>query len=98
MIENFNEALQLEESRLIGNEIPDQTNVVNKLFYTSNILLLPHNIQSYIDFFGRENVKFIHLNDIKNNPRKVYSETLDFLNVDTNFKISDFKIINKINV
>ena len=95
VIENFNEALQLEESRLIGNKIPDQTTVVNKLFYTSNILSLPDNIQSYIDFFGKENIKFIHLNDIKNNPRKVYSETLDFLNVDTNFMISDFKIINK---
>lgn len=95
VIENFNEALQLEESRLIGNKIPDQTTVVNKLFYISNILSLPDNIQSYINFFGKENIKFIHLNDIKNNPRKVYSETLDFLNVDTNFMISDFKIINK---
>tara|TARA_B100002052_G_scaffold255614_1_gene245930 strand:- start:13479 stop:14348 length:870 start_codon:yes stop_codon:yes gene_type:complete len=95
VIENFNEALELEESRLNGNKIPNQTTVVNKLFYTSNILSLPDNIQSYINFFGKENVKFIHLNDIKNNPSKVYSETLDFLNVDTNFIFSNYVAINR---
>ena len=95
IIENLNEALELEKHRLNGDKIPSQTTVVNKLFYISNILSLPDNIQSYINFFGRENIKFIHLNDIKNNPRKVYSETLNFLNVDSNFMISDFKVINK---
>ena len=95
VIENFNEALELEESRLNGNKIPNQTTVVNKLFYTFNILSLPDNIQSYINFFGKENVKFIHLNDIKNNPSKVYSETLDFLNVDTNFIFSNYVAINR---
>ena len=95
VIDNFNEALELEESRLNGNKIPNQTTVVNKLFYTSNILSLPDNIQSYINFFGKENVKFIHLNDIKNNPSKVYSETLDFLNVDTNFIFSNYVAINR---
>ena len=95
VIENFSKALELENSRLNGDKIPSQTTVVNKLFYTSNILSLPENIQSYINFFGRENIKFIYLNDIKKNPRKIYSETLEFLNVDINFEISDFKIINK---
>ena len=95
VIENFSKALELENSRLNGDKIPSQTTVVNKLFYTSNILSLPENIQSYINFFGRENIKFIYLDDIKKNPRKVYSETLEFLNVDINFEISDFKIINK---
>ena len=95
VIENFSKALELENSRLNGNKIPSQTTVVNKLFYASNILSLPDNIQSYINFFGRKNIKFICLDDIQKNPRKVYSETLEFLNVDVNFKISDFKIINK---
>ena len=95
VIEDFTQALELEDSRLSGNRIPNQTTVVNKLFYTSNILSLPRNIQSFIRYFGRENIKFIDLDDIKKNPKKVYFETLEFLNIDSNFNIPDFKVINK---
>ena len=95
VIEDFSQALELEDSRLNGDRIPNQTTVVNKLFYTSNILLLPSRIRSFIRYFGRKNIKFIDLNDIKKNPKKVYSETLEFLNVDLNINTDDFKIINK---
>ena len=95
VIEDFTQALELEDSRLSGNRIPIQTTVVNKLFYTSNILSLPRSIQSFIRYFGRENIKFIDLDDIKKNPKKVYFETLEFLNIDSNFNIPDFKVINK---
>ncbi|MBA93857.1 MAG: hypothetical protein CMG47_02210 [Candidatus Marinimicrobia bacterium] len=95
VIEDFTQALELEDSRLSGNRIPNQTTVVNKLFYTSNILSLPRSIQSFIRYFGRENIKFIDLDDIKKNPKKVYFETLEFLNIDSNLNIPDFKIINK---
>ena len=95
IIEDFSEALELEQSRLNGDKIPDQTTVANKLFYTSNILSLPQNIQSFIHYFGVKNIKFIDLDDIKKNPKKVYSETLEFLNIDSNLNIPDFKIINK---
>ena len=95
VIEDFTQALKLEDSRLSGNRIPNQTTVVNKLFYTSNILSLPRSIQSFIRYFGRENIKFIDLDDIKKNPKKVYFETLEFLNIDSNLNIPDFKIINK---
>ena len=61
VIEDFSHALALENKRLSGQNIPKQTTVVNKLFYTSNILSLPKNIQSFIDHFGRENIKFIDL-------------------------------------
>ena len=40
-IENFKESLNIEDKRLRGKKIPTQTTVVNKLFYTSNILSLP---------------------------------------------------------
>ena len=95
VIEDFTQALELEDSRLSGNRIPNQTTVVNKLFYTSNILSLPRSIKSFIRYFGRENIKFIDLDDIKKNPKRVYSETLEFLNINQNLNISDFKIINK---
>lgn len=95
VVEDFEKALDLEQNRLNGIDIPNQTTVVNKLFYTNNILDLPYNIKSFIDYFKKENIKFIFLDDIKNNPQKVYSETLDFLKIDPNIKISNFKVINK---
>ena len=95
VIEDFSQALELENSRLSGDKIPHQTTVVNKLFYSSNILSLPESIQSFINYFGRENVKFIYLDDIRKSPDKVYSETLEFLNVNSSFNVSNFKVINK---
>jgi len=95
IVEDFSKALELEESRLNGNNIPNQTTVVNKLYYITNILSIPNNIKSYISFFGIENIKFIQLKDIKENPSIIYKDTLDFLNIDSSFKIDDFKIVNK---
>ena len=95
VIEDFKKALDLEKDRLNGMNIPNQTTVVNKLFYTNNILELPQNINSFINYFKKENIKFIFLSDIKTNPQKVYFETLDFLKIDSNVKVSEFKVINK---
>ena len=95
IVEDFSKALDLEKSRLNGKNIPKQTTIVNKLYYTTNILSIPNNIKSYIDLFGIENIRFIHLDEIKTNPRKVYKDTLDFLNVDSGFEIDTFKVVNK---
>ena len=95
IIENFDEALNMENERILGNNIPSQTTVVNKLFYTKNILSLPKNINSFINIFGKENVKFVLLNEIKNNPNKVYSDTLRFLDLNSDNTISNFEVINK---
>ncbi len=38
VIEDFKKALDIEHDRLNGRNIPNQTTVVNKLFYTNNIL------------------------------------------------------------
>ena len=95
IVEDFKEALDLENERLNGRNIPDQTTVLNKLFYINNILLLPQNIKSFIDYFKEDNIKFIFLDDIRNNPNKVFFDTLKFLNVDTNIDAPKFKIINQ---
>ena len=95
IIEDFGKALNMEDKRLSGNEIPSQTTVINKLFYISNILSLPENIKSFIKFFGKNNIRFILLNEIKNSPEKVYSETLKFLGLNSDSNISNFEIINK---
>ena len=95
IIEDFKEALDLENHRLNGMKIPAQTTVVNKLFYTQNILDLPKNIDSFINYFKRDNIQFVLLDDIKNNPERVYFEILTFLNIDSTINIPNFKVINK---
>ena len=95
IVEDFSKALDLEKSRLNGKNIPKQTTIVNKLFYTTNILSIPNNIKTYINLFGIKNIRFIHLDEIKTNPKKVYKDTLDFLNIDSDFKIDTFKVVNK---
>ena len=52
-------------------------------------------IYEVYNYFEKENIKFISLDDIQDNPEKVYSETLSFLNIDSNINISDFKVLNK---
>ena len=94
-IENFQQALNIEDKRLRGKKIPTQTTIVNKLFYTSNILSLPKNINSFINCFKAENIKFILLDEIKNEPEKVYVEVLKFLDVDLNINMPTFEVINK---
>jgi len=95
IIEDFEQALDLEKDRISGKNIPNQTTVDNKLFYTSNIMSLPQNINSFIDYFSRKNIKFIFLEEIKKNPEKVYKQTLHFLDVSLDKNIIDFKVINK---
>ena len=95
IIEDFSQALDMEHDRLNNKNIPKQTTVINKLFYTSNILELPENINSFINYFGSDNIKYVYLDEIKNDPKKLYFKILEFLNVDLNVQIPKFKIINK---
>jgi len=95
IIEDFEQALNSEKDRINGKNIPNQTTVDNKLFYTSNIISLPQNINSFIGYFSRKNIKFIFLDEIKKNPEKVYKQTLHFLDVSLDKNIIAFKVINK---
>ncbi len=50
-------------------------------------------VQHYFEVFGRENVHIIIFDDLKNDVAQVYTDVLDFLEVDTEFQ-ADFKIVN----
>ncbi len=94
-IEDFESALKAEKKRYELREKPKQTTILNKLFYKNNILSIPENIRSFQELFGKENIKFIFLDEIQNNPRKVLKDTFLFLKVDNNFPIENFKVINQ---
>ena len=93
-IEDFKSALKAEKKRYNLIDKPKQTTILNKLFYKNNILSLPENIRSFQKLFGRENIKFIFLDEIKNNPKKVLKDTFLFLKVDINFPLENFEVIN----
>ena len=48
IIEDFNQALNMEANRLNGQNIPEQTTLTNKLFYRTNIFSLKENQQHEI--------------------------------------------------
>jgi hypothetical protein len=56
-----------------------------EIFYKKNIKNLPMNIRRYQNQFGKDNVKIIIFDDLKQAPAKVYKEMLEFLGVDTHF-------------
>ncbi len=93
-IEDFKSALKAEKKRYNLIDKPKQTTILNKLFYKNNILSLPENIRSFQKLFGKENIKFIFLDEIKNNPKKVLKDTFLFLKVDINFPLENFEVIN----
>jgi len=95
IIEDFNQALELETDRLNKKNIPNHTTIINKLFYCNNIFSLPENINSFIKYFKNDSIKFVTLDEIKYNPDVVYFEILDFLNVSKNKDKIDFQVINK---
>ena len=93
-IEDFKSALKAEKKRYDLSEKPKQTTILNKLFYKNNILSLPENIRSFQKLFGNENIKFIFLDEIKDDPEKILKDTFSFLKVDNNFFIENFEVIN----
>jgi len=62
------------------------------LFYQNNAKYYLQ-VKRFIDTFGKQNVHIIIFDDFKSNPSQEYLKTLEFLGVDTKFKI-DFKKIN----
>lgn len=53
----------------------------------------PRQVQSYIDLFGRDHVHTIIFDDLKENPGRVYQNTLRFLRVGLGFA-PEFTIVN----
>ena len=83
---DFLKALQLEESRRLGQNIPEYCHNPFYLFYTSLVTYKRH-IKRYTDIFGFDNVKIILFDDILRDEYTLYQEVLHFL------KIKDIEFI-----
>lgn len=91
-IENLEGALEAEEERKRGHRIPRRAAFAQGLFY-KEAAKYARQLERYFDVFGRENVHVVIFDDLKEDPSKVYKDTLSFLEVDTHFKPA-FEIVN----
>ena len=83
-IADFQEAWKAQEVRKKGLRIPKKCkNAIHRLFY-GEICKIGEQLNKVYQSVPQENIKVIFLDDLKNNPRDTYLETLDFLNVPDN--------------
>ncbi|MFW6360056.1 MAG: sulfotransferase [Chroococcales cyanobacterium] len=85
-IEDFEEAIETMEVRKRGNYIPGAVNVVQGLSYRY-VAQFHEQVKRYFDIFGKDNVRVIILDDLKEDTAKVYQETLQFLDVNDDYQV-----------
>ena len=90
---NFEIAMELEEERIKGNKLPENIDMIDKIYYLEHVRRMPEQVNSYLDTFGNENVAVIILDDLHKNPEQCFIKILKLLNVDTNFT-PDYSIQN----
>ncbi len=93
-IEDFESALDAEPDRRQGRRIPPnaRNSYVESLYY-SQVAAYAQQVERYLNVFGRARVNAIVYDDFRDDPKRVYRETLEFLRVDQTF-VPDFSIIN----
>jgi hypothetical protein len=89
----FSKALRLEKERMKGKYIPKNIDLIEKLLYKTYVYKLPSQIKNYLDIFKKENVKFILLDELKNNVDETYKKLLQFLEVNSSFT-PKYNIVN----
>ena len=84
-IVDFEEALKLEEERIQGKYLPENIDMLDKVYYKEHVSRIPGQVQNYINIFGRENVTILILEDLQNDPVRCYKKILKMLNVNMEF-------------
>ncbi len=84
---DIKEALDAEEDRKRGRSIPDNWEPLESwLFMYRDFARYTHQVQRYLDAFGREAVHVVIFDDFIHSTPHTYRETLKFLNVDPDFQ------------
>ena len=93
-IVDFEAALEAEEDRKRGLRLPERVSLPEawSLFYRDTPKYT-HQVQRYLDVFGRENVHIIIFDDFIRDTTDVYRDTLRFLDVDPDFQ-PEFRKVN----
>jgi len=88
---DFQVAIDAEQDRKRGLRVPDSPLLRERLFckeilFYAEVVKYAHQVQRYLDIFGRENVLIILFDDFKSDTAGVYRETLRFLGVNEDFQ------------
>lgn len=81
----FEQGLAAEDERV--------ANKTTQTVWYRRMVRYTDQVKRYFDAFGREQVHVIIYDDLQADTTKVYRETLEFLQVDTNFQ-PDFRVVN----
>jgi len=83
-IKNFQQALKMESKRKKGISIPKYTTRPSILYYSSYIQY-SKIINKYFQYFNKQNIKILILDDLKNNFNKTIKDIFNFLYINPNF-------------
>jgi hypothetical protein len=89
---DFKKSLMEEENRRRGLRIPVNCKIKFALLY-HEVAKYDEQVERYFNVFGRDNVKVIIFDDFKRDTARVYKETCEFLDVNSDFR-TNFRIIN----
>jgi hypothetical protein len=90
---DFEQALAAEADRRLGRRIPTTAIAPLVLQYTALARYSEH-VERYLEVFGKERVKCIFFEDLKQDPERVYRETVSFLGLEPG-GLPDFKPYNQ---
>ena len=91
-VEDFEEALALEDERRQGRHLPDYYFNLESLFYR-DVVKFAAQLERYLERFPRERIHVILFPDLKEDTPGTYRETCRFLEVDDGFA-PDFQRAN----
>lgn len=91
--DTFEKALLLEKDRIKGKSLPKNQLIIKELYQYRGMAMFHDQVKRFYKHFNKSQIKIIIFDDFKKDTKKVYKETLSFLGVNPDFKIS-FEIIN----
>jgi hypothetical protein len=89
---SFEEALEAEERRKLGEDIPSTAGWAGGLHYRE-LARYTSQVKRYFDVFGHSQVHVIIFDDLKTDVKQAYRKTLEFLEVDNSFQ-PEFAVVN----
>lgn len=92
-IKDLGKALDAEKVRMKGRRSPQIVSEREMVYYIYLLKKIYRNVEKCMKTFGKNNVKVVLQEELKENPKKVYRKILKFLEVDPLFTPS-FKMYN----
>jgi hypothetical protein len=93
-VEDFAKALEAEGDRKRGRGIPEGLRYPVSLLFYSDIARLSEQVGRYLKLFPKEKVRVIVHDDFREDNRRLFRETLEFLGVEPDFQPA-FQLVNE---